>query len=106
MAKKEYKDYNVHKKYFLRYLKECGAYTAYLRNIRSTKYPNFYKQHYPSCTFESAAKNNGMQSMISLLFVWSKTPEGHEFWSNINKSYCKDFLKKFPDYPRYFDRYE
>ena len=66
------------KKAFLRFIKEKGVYSGYVRNIKNN-----------NKTLEKVIKNSGVQNLIQGAFIWSKTPEGHYYWSDLSTEWAK-----------------
>ena len=66
------------KKAFLRFIKEKGAYSGYVRNIKKNKK-----------TIEGVIKYSGVQNLIQGAFVWMGTPEGHSYWSYLSDEWAK-----------------
>ena len=92
MTDEEYKN---RKKFLLRFLKENGVYSRYLKYIKSPVTYNFFQKHNPDWTFDKCAKLYGMSLMVTRLILWNKTPEGVDFWENLQKRYIKEYTSKF-----------
>ena len=79
-------------KFFFRFLKENGIYTAYLRNIFNPKYYNsFQKNNEKDWTMEKCAERFGTSALITMLMIWDKTPEGDYFWRDKHRKLQKEF---------------
>ncbi len=80
--------YKKQKKFFTRFLKENGIYGRYIRYIKNKEYYNCYQSfHEEEGKFWSFATEHGMQSMISMLITWYKTPEGRDFWNELSDKF-------------------
>ena len=88
--------YIKQKKFFFRFLKENGVYSAYIKYIRNPKTYNFWQREYPNWTFDSCAMSNGMNNMVSVLITWDSTDEGYNFWNRLSIKFNKEFRIKFP----------
>lgn len=88
-------EYKKRKKFFLRFLKENGVYSRYIRYIKSPVTYNGFQKENQDWTFDKCAKLYGMNLMITRLISWRKTPEGHDFWENLQKRYIKKYTRKF-----------
>lgn len=59
----------------------------YLKYIKYSMNPNWNIDHINKLIL-------GPKEIISFSFLWADTPEGREFWSNLNKEY-KDFCDEY-----------
>ena len=92
MTDEEYKE---RKKFFLRFLKENGVYSRYLKYIKSPVTYNSFQRDNPDWTFDKCAKLYGMKVMVSRLIRWSNTEEGSDFWGRLNKIFAMEYANKF-----------
>lgn len=72
---------------FLKFLKENKAIKAYRNGLLTNLYGinlNFYTK--PTLCIEPL-KNFAPSAAINTAFTWSKTKEGHTFWSELNKKW-------------------
>jgi len=76
------------KKAFLRFIKEKGAYSGYVRNIKNNKK-----------SIKKVIKGSGAQNLIQGAFIWQRTPEGHFYWSDLSAEWAKymNFLEVTPE---------
>ena len=88
-------EYKKRKKFFLRFLKENGVYSRYMRYIKSPSTYNGFQKNIPNWTFDKCAKKHGMSSMVTMLISWSKTEEGYDFWENIHNIYLEKYTNFF-----------
>lgn len=91
--------YKEQKRFFTRFLKENGIYGRYIRYIKNKKYYNCYQKNHEESnrfwSFDMCAMEYGMQSMVSMLITWDRTPEGSYFWSQLSDKFIRKFRKKF-----------
>jgi hypothetical protein len=87
------KTYKQEKKFLLRFLKERGVFSIYQQRIKDEKIKNVIREEHPDWTFDMYAKSKGIRQMITCLFVWSRTKEGHSFWEKIHASFLKEYDK-------------
>lgn len=64
---------------FFRYLKEVGAYSAYIKNLKEDCHGHF--------TIDERLHNMRAYDPINVSFAWADTPEGHKFWRYLNEFY-------------------
>lgn len=69
---------------FLTFLKDKNAFRQYVRNMQnlSIQSPNYFFEHTSLC------------DAIAGAFTWYKTPEGTEFWCQLDKSWLKHISSK------------
>ena len=69
------------KEKFIQFLVENDAYEQYMQNFlnfgRSKPFDEWFEQ-----------LENKMDGICSC-FMWQDTPEGHEFWENLNRKWIK-----------------
>lgn len=63
---------------FIVFLRKHRVYKKYMSNLKEG-----------GQTVEDM-KATGAAGLINGAFVWRKTPEGHEFWRNLDDIWCKD----------------
>lgn len=63
---------------FIVFLKKHRVYKKYMSNLKE------------SGRTVKTIKEIGAVGLISSAFVWRKTPEGHEFWRNLDDIWGKD----------------
>lgn len=89
------KDYRCRKRFFLRFLKENGVYSAYKRYISSPKTYNQFQKTTVNWTFDKCAKKHGMINMVSMLITWHRTKEGYDFWQNLHCKFRSMYEEEF-----------
>lgn len=76
------------RKEFIRFLKEEGVYVAFKRNFSLDYlrewFDNDYKQIVNGKSYYEAV---GGANYISEAFYWKDTPEGFDYWSELNKKW-------------------
>lgn len=87
-----------------RYLKNKGVFAAFKRNANNARIRNItrvgnhkYEGLDTIGVLSTAIKRADtlyIKGIISAMFVWDRTKEGYEFWSNINREY-KIFRTKY-----------
>ncbi len=85
---------------FATFLKEEGACKAFFDNARNNNKQLEYKG-----LEEIFNEILDKYLAISGQFVWSSTPEGHDYWMKIDNKY-KDFYRKCKNHPENVDLYE
>ena len=69
---------------FFRYLKEVGAYSAYIKNLKEDCCGHF--------TIDTRLHTMNADEPINVSFAWADTPEGHKFWYHLNNFYIKNHI--------------
>ena len=82
-------------KFFFRFLKENGIYSAYRKYINNPKTYNGYQKTHKKWTLEKCAAENGVGMLITMLISWSNTKEGYNFWCQKHIKFGQKFNKKF-----------
>lgn len=84
---------------FVRFLKERGVFTAYVRYVNETYgYYRFFEKYVNiGDTTANAAKAIG-RGLIVNAFGWDKTKEGREFWFNLHNEWLNFVDMKYPKY--------
>ena len=82
-------------KLFIEFLKDNNALKQYVKNVRNFKKSHFLTwEHYTNpftiepleqCLNDSRWTDN----LITCSFLWQRTPEGHDFWKNLNNKWKK-----------------
>ena len=49
-------------------------------------------------TLKTKSKYISETDILSSLFMWSSTTQGHEFWRKINKGDYSEFYERYPEY--------
>ena len=65
-------------KIFKRFLKEIGVYSAFFRNMKTSRFDN-------SISIEDYLKIRRKDEVVSASFDWLFSPEGHAFWERVYK---------------------
>ena len=72
-------------KEFIRFLKELGVYTAFVKNITKNDWPNK-----GACAVLVTYLNHTNPSdYVSASFNWMSTPQKHWYWSYINECWYR-----------------
>jgi hypothetical protein len=77
-------------KIFLQYLKENNAYDKYKRAVRTQQrcYIKGWYNHINPLTISAIATpsilSNRPNELINFSFNWYRTPEGHNYWSDLD----------------------
>ena len=67
----------------MRFLKERRLVNAYTKNSRNC-IDIIKTGHYDSNPFTTEVKDNFLWELINHGFVWSRTPEGYDFWGDLD----------------------
>lgn len=72
------------KEKFIEFLKTHKAHSGYVRNAKTDH----------NTTLDNIAKNwkNRPQNWIGCAFDWDKTPEGRDYWGNLDASWKKELF--------------
>lgn len=75
-------------KIFLQYLKENNAYDKYKRAVRTQQNIKGWYNHINPLTISAIANpsilSNEPNELINFSFNWTRTPEGHTYWSDLD----------------------
>lgn len=83
---------------FVRFLKERGAFTIYVRYVNETYgYYRFFERYVNIANANTNAKAI-CRGLIINAFSWNKTKEGHEFWFNLHNEWINFVDMKYPKY--------
>jgi hypothetical protein len=82
-------------KFFFRFLKENGIYSAYKRNIFNPKTYNQFQKHDKNWSLEKCARKHGVDTLITMLISWCNTKEGYDYWMRKHVKFVTKFRKKF-----------
>lgn len=85
-------------KFFFRFLKDNGIYSAYKRNIFNPKTYNQFQKQDKNWSLEKCARKHGVDTLITMLIAWDKTKEGYNYWCNLHCKYLKEYSIKFQYY--------
>ena len=81
---------------FVRFLKERGAFTIYVRYVNETYgYYRFFEKYVNAANAKAKATCRGL---IINAFSWNRTKEGHEFWLNLHNEWSSFVDMKYPKY--------
>lgn len=67
----------------VRFLKDNGVYDVFFTNLFNEK------QGDDLCMYFSLGFHT--RDAISAAFIWSSTPEGHDFWEELSYRFCNNF---------------
>lgn len=67
-------------KIFKRFLKEIGVYSAFFRNMRTSRFDN-------SISIEDYLEIRRKDEVVSASFDWLDSPEGHAFWLRVYEAW-------------------
>lgn len=87
------------KKCLLRFLKEKGVYSKFIKYISNSKHYNMQKS-YPfndSYSLDWGLETFGVVCIISSLITWDTTDEGYEFWHTLCKEFDIQMRKKIKE---------
>lgn len=84
------------KRIFFNWLKVQGAYDAYKQARHNTN--NLIGEDYRTTPYYRC--HLFPHQFLNNAFTWRLTPEGHDFWDNINSKWRK-YLKEIETDPRY-----
>jgi hypothetical protein len=74
-------------KFFVNFLKEKNAYCKYIRNLLLDKGYPYYSKY--------IKENISSRGIFSMSFIWEKTKEGHDYWSELDEEYKKRYFETF-----------
>ena len=82
-------------KFFFRFLKDNGIYSAYKRNILNPKTYNQVQIQDNNWSLEKCARKYGVDKLITMLISWRNTKEGYDYWLKKHVKFVIKFRKKF-----------
>ena len=85
-------------KFFFRFLKENGIYSAYKKYINNPKTYNGYQKTHKKWTLEKCAAETGVKTLITTLISWTETKEGYDYWRRMHCKYLVEYNRKFQYY--------
>lgn len=85
-------------KFFFRFLKENGIYSAYKKYIFNPKTQNQYQKHHPNWSIRKCAISDGTKKLITMLITWDRTKEGYDYWYKWHCKFLREFSSKFEKY--------
>ena len=77
------------KKEFIKFLKDEGAYDRYVRNLKEAALFEFVLDRELSEIFELVEMIG--DTPLAFSFHWKNTPEGHDFWNELDTKYVQQF---------------
>ena len=83
------KDYEFFKRIFVSFLKQRQIYTKYIHNIHKYSYEYLSNKidEYPSI------KDPNYNSFLCSAFLWHYTPEGYNYWNDIDRQWRQIYQK-------------
>ena len=79
-------------KEFIRFLKELGVYTAFVKNITSMTEDGLHFNGtcaVRGCSLVTYLNDTNPSDYVSGSFCWGCTPQKHWYWSYINECWCR-----------------
>ena len=81
---------------FVRFLKERGVFTTYIRYVNKTYgYYRFFEEYVNAANANAKVIGRGL---IICAFSWHNTKEGYYYWSKLNKGWINFVDMKYPKY--------
>ena len=77
----------MEKRVFINWLKDLGLYDQFIRNVKAYRMRICFNSDVSS--FFESLKETPLDHYMSRAFIWMSTPEGEEFWYNVDNMWRK-----------------
>ena len=90
------KKYKERLKYIKRFLKEHGVYTIFFKNVKERRFDEYslLLTGFGGSWEEMVKSRSCVDNVIDASFVWKNTPQGHDFWSELDNTFHREYYEK------------